>query len=256
MPRPAGRSAAKARARPWGTTLAASSIVSPPKKKKKRTSWLRNNGLSLALTGLFLVSFVGQLFAGWSHHNSNALEHGGDVVALAEFARSAMFWESLAENWESEFLQMCAFVLMTAWLFQRGSAESKDPHEAEAGHDEEPPEEESVRPPWPVLKGGIVLRIYRHSLSIALFILFLGSFALHAVSGARNENAERLQHGLPAVSVSEYVTSSRFWFESFQNWQSEFLSIVVLLLLTIVLRESGSPQSKTVLSPHESTGSQ
>jgi hypothetical protein len=52
----------------------------------------------------------------------------------------------------------------------------------------------------------------------------------------------------------QYVGTSRFWFESFQNWQSEFLAVGALVVLSIWLREHGSPESKPVHSAHGDTG--
>jgi hypothetical protein len=110
--------------------------------------------------------------------------------------------------------------------------------------------------PWPVRKGGLALRLYESSLSLAFLLLFLFSFALHALSGARLHNAEQLAHGQPLLSLGSYLGSARFWFESLQNWQSEFLSIALVVLLSIHLRQRGSPQSKPVDAPHDQTGSE
>jgi hypothetical protein len=52
----------------------------------------------------------------------------------------------------------------------------------------------------------------------------------------------------------ETLAEPEFWYESFQNWQSEFLSIGVLIVLGIYLRERGSPESKPVAAPHTMTG--
>jgi len=54
--------------------------------------------------------------------------------------------------------------------------------------------------------------------------------------------------------VLDYATSSRFWFESLQNWQSEFLSVGVMVWLAVYLRQRGSPESKPVHAPHAETG--
>ena len=102
--------------------------------------------------------------------------------------------------------------------------------------------------------GGPALAIYRHSLSLALFALFAASFALHAVGGARAFSEEQVAHGGQPVTTLQYVATSRFWFESFQNWQSEFLSVAVLVLLTVWLREQGSAQSKPVAASMRETG--
>ena len=108
--------------------------------------------------------------------------------------------------------------------------------------------------PWPVRRGGIALRLYEHSLSTALALLFLASFLLHAAGGLRRVNDERSFDGLPPETLGEYVSSAQFWFESFQNWQSEFLAVVAIVGLSIFLRQKGSTQSKPVAAPHSETG--
>ncbi len=144
---------------------------------------------------------------------------------------------------------MGAYVLLTVFLFQKGSAVSTnldEPAEIDAGsrgHDDVP---------WPVQRGGGVLRLYEHSL--ALFLLFFISLALHAAGGARDASAEHAEHGQPAVSIPAHLRSARFWFESLQNWQSEFLSVGVLVVLAIFLRQRGSPESNPVDLSHQETG--
>jgi hypothetical protein len=211
--------------------------------------------MSLVLFGLFFVFIVGQALAGWKHHNQEQQEHGQPAVALSQYVTSGDFLEATFENWESEFLQMAAFLVLSGLLVQRGSAESKKPAEEE---DSTSDERKLKRPPkdapGPVHRGGLALKLYSHSLSLALAGLFLLSFVLHAVTGHIKYNDEAREHGAQVLSVGGYLTSSTFWFESFQNWQSEFLSIGVLLVLGIYLRERGSPESKPVGSPHAATG--
>ena len=96
--------------------------------------------------------------------------------------------------------------------------------------------------------------MYENSLSIALFTLFLVAFTLHAVGGHWQVSEEHLLHGQPPVGLLEYVTSAEFWFESFQNWQSEFIAVFAIVVLSIFLRQRGSPQSKPVAAPHAETG--
>jgi hypothetical protein len=101
------------------------------------------------------------------------------------------------------------------------------------------------------------LKLYENSLSLALLLFFLVSIALHAVSGAGVYNHEQAAHGQPEqLSVLQYAGTSRFWFESLQNWQSEFLAIAAMVVLSIFLRQRGSPESKPVDSPHDETGSE
>ncbi len=158
------------------------------------------------------------------------------------------------ENWESEFLQMGMYVALTAFLYQKGSAESKKPGATEAV-DRDPRRARNKKDaPWPVRRGGIALRLYEHSLSLAFFALFLGSFLMHAIGGRLNYNEEQMLHGKSGITLGEYLRSDRFWFESMQNWQSEFLAISAMVLLSIFLRQRGSPESKPVESPHWQTG--
>jgi hypothetical protein len=106
-----------------------------------------------------------------------------------------------------------------------------------------------------VRRGGLVLKLYEYSLSLAFLLLFLISITLHAVAGAADYNQEQSAHGeLSAVTPIQYAATSRFWFESMQNWQSEFLAIAAVVVLSIFLRQRGSPESKPVDSPHAETG--
>jgi hypothetical protein len=208
--------------------------------------FFRHHGLSFVMLGLFFVTFlVGQMIAGRSEYNNERAKHGEPAVGFAAYLGTGHFAEATAENWESEFLQMFVFVVATAFLHQKGSAESHDPDRKER-----PKPRVRRNSPWPVHRGGWVLKLYRHSLSLALFALFFVSLVWHARGGLRHYNEERQQDGEPLVALSEYVTSSRFWFEAFQNWQSEFLAIGAMVLLTIWLREADSPESKEIETPH------
>jgi hypothetical protein len=146
------------------------------------------------------------------------------------------------------------YVVLTALLFQRGSSESK-PVDEPAPQDEDP-REAADRPdaPWPVRRGGWVLTAYEHSLSALFFILFFASIAAHAVSGAKAYSDEQLAHGGEPVSTLQYLGTSQFWFESFQNWQSEFLAVAVIVFASVYLRQRGSPESRPVAEPHRETG--
>ena len=206
-------------------------------------SFLRNNGLTLAMVTLFAASCTGQVLTGHAVHNEELVKDGAAPLALAAYLGSGHFIEAIFENWESEFLQMGVFVLLTKWLRQKGSSESKKLEGTEEV-DEDPRQHRSAKDaPWPVRRGGAVLFLYERSLSTALFLLFLVSAALHAVGGAKDQR----------VPFTDYVTSAKFWFESFQNWQSEFLSVGAIIVLSIFLRERGSSQSKPVHKPHAET---
>jgi hypothetical protein len=200
------------------------------------------------MLGLFFVTFlIGQVIAGRSEYNDDRRKHGQAEVGYGDYLASPHFGEATAENWESEFMQMFVYVMATVFLFQKGSAESKDP---DATPSDPPRRTSKANAPWPVRRGGWVLKLYERSLSLALAALFLLSFCWHVHSGHRLFNQERLWEHQPLLPLGEYLSSSRFWFESFQNWQSEFLSIGAMVILTIWLREKGSPESKKVETPH------
>jgi hypothetical protein len=215
---------------------------------------LAENGLSIVLAVMFLTTWIGgQTLTGYAVFRDEQRAHGSAAVTFQQYLTSSHFLEATAENWESEFLQMFMYVLLTTFLYQKGSAESKPLHEKEPV-DREPRKKRGRQAPWPVRRGGTIMRIYAHSLSLAFFLLFLFSFSVHAVAGAKQYSLDQAQHGQQMVSALQYITMPRFWFESFQNWQSEFLAILSMVLLSIFLREKGSPESKPVDAPHSQTG--
>ena len=214
---------------------------------------LRDNGLSITMFALFLVFLVAQSIAGFRANNSDNEEHGQPPESYGQYLTSGAFVEATFENWESEFLQLGAYVLLTALLIQKGSPESRNPDGDETDADPRAHRDDPDAP-GPVRRGGLALTLYEHSLSIALFALFVVSFVLHALGGHAEFNQEQLEHGQAAVSLWSFVTSSRFWFQSMQNWQSEFLAVGTLAVLGIFLRQRGSPESKPVAAPHAQTG--
>jgi hypothetical protein len=213
--------------------------------------------LSIVLCAIFFVAIVGQALTGLVEYNQQQEEHNEPTVSLGAYLTSGHFVEAVFENWESEFLQMAGYVLLTVWLRQKGSSESKK-MEGEEAVDQDPRLSRSkANVPWPVRKGGVVLKLYENSLAIAFLLLFVGSFTLHAVGGTIEYNEEQQAHGQTSeVSTMEYVATPRFWFESFQNWQSEFLALGAMVVLSIVLRQRGSPESKPVAAAHSDTGSE
>jgi hypothetical protein len=214
---------------------------------------VRDNSLTLVLLLLFAGSIVGQWIAGWHVAVEDAARHGGHALSLAAYTGSPQFLSSVFENWESEFLQMAAYVVLTAVLIQRGSSESKDP--------DAPPRDQNLaaqamKPGAPAgLRAGRLARaLYARSLGIVLGLLFLLSFLLHWTQSAKAAAAEAIEHGEAAPTLIGYLGDPQLWFESFQNWQSEFLSTAVLVVLSIFLRQRESPESKPVAAPHAQTG--
>ena len=215
----------------------------------------KNNSLSIVLIALFLLFILGQTLTGYEVNNKELEDHRRPTLSMIQYLGSGHFGEAIFENWESEFLQMAAYIILTVFLIQKGSAESKDPNKNEAVDQDANRKTISKDSPWPVRKGGAWLVLYRNSLFLAFVILFLMSFTLHAVEGARANCSEDIMHGQQCDSLVEYVTGPQFWFESFQNWQSEFLAVASIVILSIFLRQQGSPESKPLTAPHSTTGS-
>ena len=213
------------------------------------SGFFKRNGLSLVVIACMLASLVGQVLTGRVVYNEELSKAGMPALNLIAYLGSGHFVSATFENWESEFLQMGMYVLLTVSLRQKGSAESRpmDPTE----------EEERIAPgqePWPVRAGGLWLKLYEHSLAIAFTVLFLASFVLHLEGSWRHDALQRQLESEPPLELLEYLSGAHFWFESFQNWQSEFLAVASLVVLTIWLRQKDSPQSKSVNAPHTQTG--
>lgn len=217
--------------------------------------WLRDRGLTLVLMAMFVMFLAAQIVTGLYEYNSTHHEHGAPTVGLTGYLATGHPWEALFENWESEFLQMAVFVLLTTWLVQRGSPESRRPDNTKELVDIDPRDfAQDPEAPWPVRRGGWILRLYENSLGLAFVLLFLLSWLGHAIGGFWDYAAEEALHHQPPPTFTDYVTSSRFLFESFQNWQSEFLAIGLMVWLAVYLRQRRSPQSKPVHAPHAESG--
>ena len=217
-------------------------------------TWLKDRSLTLALLAMFLLSLAGQLITGHQEYNNEQEEHGEPAVTMSEYLLTGHLYEALFENWESEFLQMAVFVLLTTFLIQKGSPESRRPGVREIVDVDPRHFADHPGAPWPVRRGGWILRLYEHSLGLAFVLLFLLSWAGHAVGGFAEYASNQVSHGRLRPTLSDYLASPRFWFESFQNWQSEFLSIAAMVWLAVYLRQRYSPESKPVHAPHGETG--
>lgn len=217
----------------------------------KKYSFFYRNSLTIVFMTLFFCTLAAQALTGWKEHNQELLEEGGRQLGFVSYLESGHFISATFENFQSEFLQMALYVVLTVCLRQIGSAESKSLDEKE-----EVDREPKVHPdaPWPVKKGGWVLKIYEHSLSICFFLLFLLSWGAHLYGSWRDYNAEQVLMHKSAVGLKEFLGEPVFWFETFQNWQSEFLSVASIVFLTIFLRQKSSPESKPVDAPHMETG--
>lgn len=210
------------------------------------------NSLSIVFFIFFLFSWAGQTMTGLKEYNQEMQEEGGKQVSLSKYLRTGHFIEATFENWESEFLQMALFVVLSIFFHQKGSSESKKPDEIDATEKEPDPTKPDA--PWPVKKGGPVKLVYEHSLSIVLFSLFLLCFAGHWYGSLKEYNVEQKLKNLSTQNAIQYLSNSKLWFESLENWQSEFLSVFSLVILSIFLRQKGSAQSKPVDAPDAKTG--
>jgi hypothetical protein len=220
--------------------------------QSQKTSFWYRNGLTLFFLFLFFITLIGQGLTGWKEHNQQLQDNGGATLSLGQYLGTGHFISATFENFQSEFLQMGMYVLLTVGLRQVGSAESKSLNEPEDVDRE--PDPSLPGAPWPVKKGGIWLKLYSNSLSLCFLILFLISWALHLYGSWVDHNDLQLLMHKPQDSLMQFLGEPTFWFETFQNWQSEFISIVAIVFLTIYLRQKGSSESKPVDAPHMKTG--
>ncbi|MBE9586663.1 hypothetical protein IM792_19595 [Mucilaginibacter sp. JRF] len=217
----------------------------------KKHGFLYRNSLSLVFLTLFLLTLVAQALTGWKEHNQELQDEHALALNFMAYLSTGHFISSTFENFQSEFLQMALYVILTVGLRQQGSAESKSLDESE-DVDREPIA--SADAPGPVKKGGWLLKLYSYSLSIAFIGLFLISWGLHLYGSWVDHNDKQQLQGKAFQSLFAYLGEPNFWFETFQNWQSEFLSVLSIVVLTIFLRQKGSPESKPVDAPHMETG--
>ena len=221
-----------------------------------RYGFLRANALSLVFGGLFVVTLVGQALAGVADHNARQLSEGLPEVSLLEYVTSSSFGVDVMENWQSEYLQFFLYVFATVWLVQRGSAESKQVRAKGWESDEKQKVGSRVQsdaPTWARV-GGWRTTLYSNSLVLVMLMIFFGSWFAQSATGWTEYNAEQRNHDQPTVSWGGYVMRPNFWENTLQNWQSEFLAVGTMAVVTIYLRQRGSPESKPVGASHEATG--
>ena len=219
-------------------------------------AFLRDNSLSLCFLVLFLLALVFQALAGHADFNEDQDRHGDPRISLGRYVVSSEFATAVLENWQSEYLQFTLFVLLTVWLIQRGSPESKEPGKEgrESDADQRVGGHATAHSPRWARAGGIRRVVLENSLLIVMGAIWVGSWLAQSVTGVTEYNAERLGHQQAAVSWGEYLTRPDFWEKTLQNWQSEFLAVGSMAVLAIYLRQRGSPESKPVGAPHETTG--
>jgi hypothetical protein len=218
--------------------------------------FLRENSLSVVFLVLFLAALCGQAIAGHADYNDAADRHGDPHVSLARYVVSSDYGTAVMENWQSEYLQFTLMILLTVWLVQRGSPESKEVDRAGRESDQSQrvgPYAQQSSPRWAKVEG-IRRTLYENSLVLVMGTFWLGTWLAQSVTGVIQYNSDRLDHREDPVAWSHYLTSADFWENTLQNWQSEFLAVGSMVILSVYLRQRGSPESKPVGAPHSSTG--
>jgi hypothetical protein len=217
---------------------------------------LRNHSLSLFFFAIFIAALTGQAIAGNAEFNNEAIAHGSETKGFWSYVGSADFGQAVMENWQSEYLQFTLFIVATVWFVQKGSPESKKVDEVGRESDEEQKVGEHATadsPKWARARG-LKLWLYSNSLLLVMGTIWLGSWLAHSLSGWRVFNEEALDHDESTLGWVQYLGTADFWETTLQNWQSEFLAVGSMAVLAIYLRQRGSPESKPVGAPHESTG--
>jgi hypothetical protein len=221
-------------------------------------AFVKHNGLSLVFLGLFVAALALQAIAGHADFNEEQDRHGDPRISFLRYVTSSEFGVAVMENWQSEYLQFTLFILLTVWLLQRGSPESKELHKGGRESDEEQKVGEhadETSPRWAKVSG-IRRAVYENSLLLVMGSIWLATWLAQSIAGATQYNSERLDHHQDAVSWAEYLTRPDFWEKTLQNWQSEFLAVGSMAILAVYLRQRGSPESKPVGAPHDSTGTE
>ncbi|WP_217215200.1 DUF6766 family protein [Streptomyces sp. AC550_RSS872] len=218
--------------------------------------FLHENGLSLAFGSGFLLALCGQAVAGHADFNNALVTDGMAPIGLGAYLTSSDFAVDVTENWQSEYLQFFLYIFVTVWLLQRGSPESKELDKAGPESDEDQLVGEHAPPDAPrwARAGGWRQAVYSRSLGLVMGGVFLLCWLAQSVTGTAAYNEQQLRDLQAPVSWAEYLTAADFWNRTFQNWQSELLAVASMVVLSIYLRQRGSPESKPVGAAHTATG--
>ena len=224
--------------------------------------FVKHSSLSLFFLALLLLSLVFQAIVGHDLYNDEEESHAAllneepQLVSFWRYLTTSHFGQAVMENWQSEYLQFSLLILATVWFIQRGSTESKEPGK-EGGESDQPQKigghAQQNSPKW-AKADGIRLWLYSNSLLLVMGLIFFLSWFAQSVTGWSEFNAEAAEHEESPVSWLGYVGSSSFWFDTLQNWQSEFLAVGSMAVFSIYLRQRGSPESKPVGAAHTATG--
>ena len=227
-------------------------------RRERTRGFVKDNALSLVFGLLFLGSLIGQALTGWAQLNDVLHADGLGTVTLARYLTSADFAVDVVENWQSEYLQFLVYILLTIWLVQKGSTESKKPGEEGPETDEQQKLGWHAQPDSPkwAKAGGWRTWTLSWSLTMVMSAIFAASWGAQLVAGWASFNQTRLQNLQDPLTIASYALNPDFWNRTLQNWQSEFLAVGSMAIFTVYLRQRGSTQSKPVGEPHESTGAE
>ncbi|MFF0276940.1 DUF6766 family protein [Streptomyces sp. NPDC004330] len=224
--------------------------------REPRRGFWRENSLTLAFGIAFLVVLALQAIAGHAEFDEQMTVDGLQPLTFGEYLMSSDFAVDVAENWQSEFLQFFLYIFGTVYLVQRGSPESKKVHQAGTESEQEQRMGDHARPDSPRWAGTKDWRqaVYARSLGAVMGTLFVLSWLAQSISGTAAYNEQQLRRLEGPVSWAGYVTTPDFWNRTLQNWQSELLAVAAMVVLSIYLRQRGSPESKPVGAAHTTTG--
>ena len=105
----------------------------------RRGGWwkrLYENSLGIVLIALFALTLASHFFASLRAHNAAALRHGGAPEPASAYVFDPQFWFEALQNWQSGFFGVFAMVVLTIWLRQKHSPQSKqvEAPDAKTGH--------------------------------------------------------------------------------------------------------------------------
>jgi hypothetical protein len=217
---------------------------------------LRDHSLSLFFLAIFVAALIGQSIAGHAEFNNDAIAHSSETLSYWSYVVSPDFGQAVMENWQSEYLQFTLYIFATVWFVQKGSPESKKVDEVgtQSDADQKIGEYATADSPKWARARGFKLFVYSHSLLLVMGSIWIGSWLAQSLTGWRMYNETQLEHGETTLSWVQYLGAADFWQTTLQNWQSEFLAVGSMVVLSIYLRQRGSPESKPVGTPHEATG--
>jgi hypothetical protein len=220
--------------------------------------FVRDNSLSLFFGLIFLLALIGQGLTGHADYNAQQVSDGLATVSLGRYLTSSSFAVDVAENWQSEYLQFLLYILATVWFLQRGSPESKAPGEAGTESDREQKVGRYADAAAPVAArvGGLTTRVYGMSLTLVMGLIFVASWFVQSLAGRVAYDERQLAQLQAPISWPQYLASPEFWNRTLQNWQSEFLAVGSMVVLSIYLRQRGSPESKPVGEANTTTGAE